>query len=63
LDAKAVLIVDEDEMMGDSKVLVHVIHALLDNNSKASDLSKNLSRFARPQAAEDMANMIIDAVR
>ncbi|TAL14833.1 UDP-N-acetylglucosamine--N-acetylmuramyl-(pentapeptide) pyrophosphoryl-undecaprenol N-acetylglucosamine transferase [Patescibacteria group bacterium] len=62
-DAKAVKIVDEDEMMGDSEVLVQAIQELLDNRSMASDLSKNLSQFARPHAAEDMANMIIDAVR
>ncbi|MDB5167496.1 MAG: murG [Candidatus Saccharibacteria bacterium] len=63
LDAKAVEIVDEDEMVGDSKVLVRTVKELLGDTLKASNLSKNLSEFARPHAAADMADMIIGMVR
>ena len=63
LDAQAVVIVDEDTMTGDGSVLIHAVSDLLEDTSKASRLSKNLSRFARPHAAADMADMIIDTVR
>lgn len=62
-DANAALILDEDAVVGDSATLVDMIRGLLSDTSKASNLSKSLSKFARPDAASNMADMIIKAVR
>lgn len=62
-DAKAVIIVDEDQLEKDRGLLVTAIKDVLDDTSLRSRLSKNISVFARPHAAKDMADIIIDAVR
>ncbi len=62
-DAHAVNIVDEDAMLEDKTVLVEAVTSLLGDSSKLAQLSTNIVTFARPNAARDMADMIIDAVR
>ena len=62
-DAGAAIVVDEDEMIEKPEILVKEIAGLLADSDKLSELSTNLANFARPNAANDMAKMIIDAVR
>ncbi|CAN5390012.1 hypothetical protein BH10PAT4_BH10PAT4_1270 [soil metagenome] len=62
-DAKAVVIVDEDEMEHNRGVLVNAVQNVLEDKESRHRLAKNISAFARPNAASDMADMIIDAVR
>ncbi len=62
-DAKAVVVVDEDEMEQNKEVLVSAVHAILGDSELQRRLSRNISVFARPNAAGDMSDMIIDAVR
>lgn len=62
-DADAVKIVDEADMMKDGALLVSTIVSLLGDESMRLRLGDNLSTFARPHAAQDMAAMIIDAAR
>jgi UDP-N-acetylglucosamine--N-acetylmuramyl-(pentapeptide) pyrophosphoryl-undecaprenol N-acetylglucosamine transferase len=59
--ANAVEIINEDEMVDDPIILVKSISALITNTKRLTELSDNISKFARPNAAKDMANMIINA--
>jgi UDP-N-acetylglucosamine--N-acetylmuramyl-(pentapeptide) pyrophosphoryl-undecaprenol N-acetylglucosamine transferase len=62
-DALAVVVVDEEKMVKDSNVLVDTLSSMIRSSAKRAELSANLFTFARPHAARDMADMIIDAVR
>jgi len=62
-DAHAVQIVDEDRLKTEPDVLVYAIKKLLKDTSERTRLSDNIAAFARPEAARDMADMIISAVR
>jgi UDP-N-acetylglucosamine--N-acetylmuramyl-(pentapeptide) pyrophosphoryl-undecaprenol N-acetylglucosamine transferase len=62
-DAKAVIVINEDKLEQESEHLVAVIKDVLEDKSLRSRLSKNISEFSRPNAAVDMAEMIIGAVR
>lgn len=57
-EKKAVVIVDEDEMIADPGILTSAIEDLLDNPAKAQDMGRRFGLFARPNAASDMAEMI-----
>jgi len=59
-DAKAVEIIIEDEMIDNPDLIVGMSKAILLDKNRLSILSKNISEFARPNAAKDMAQMIID---
>lgn len=63
LDANAVISINEDEMVALPSVLVHAVASVVNDSRLSAEISKNLSRFARPNAARDMADMIIDAAR
>jgi UDP-N-acetylglucosamine--N-acetylmuramyl-(pentapeptide) pyrophosphoryl-undecaprenol N-acetylglucosamine transferase len=60
-DAKAVEIIVEEEMIVNPDLVVEISKALLLDKNRLSVLSRNISEFARPNAAKDMAQMIIDA--
>jgi len=62
-DAHAVNIVDEGTLEQQPGVLVEALRDVLGDGAKRAQLSINLAAFARPEAARDMADMIIDAVR
>ena len=62
-EAHAVVIVDEEKMIIDRNIFVDSIKLVLDDDELKSRLSKNISDFARPHAAKDMAHYIIKAAK
>lgn len=62
-DAHAVKIVDEQIMLNDPTVLVRAIKLVLTEPEDSAAMAKKFSSFARPQAARDMADMILEAVK
>ena len=62
-EAKAVKIVDEQAMVDNSGVLALVIKEVLTGTEASVSMAKAFADFARPNAAADMADMILDAVK
>jgi UDP-N-acetylglucosamine--N-acetylmuramyl-(pentapeptide) pyrophosphoryl-undecaprenol N-acetylglucosamine transferase len=62
-DAGAVKIVDEDEMIARPILLRHAISEILIETSQSEAMTKKFLQFARPNAAKDMADMILQAVK
>jgi UDP-N-acetylglucosamine--N-acetylmuramyl-(pentapeptide) pyrophosphoryl-undecaprenol N-acetylglucosamine transferase len=59
--AKAAVIVDEDKLVVNPLYLKKAIEFLLGHPDKRTILGKNLSTFARPDAAVDVAALIVEA--
>jgi len=59
----AVELLDEHELEAQPQLLVDTISALLMNSAKRERMSKAFYSFTKPQAAEDMADMIIAAAK
>ena len=59
----AVVVVDEDEMVNDKQVLVTAVRDLLANPLKMQQMSKAFEPFARPNAAIDVANIILANIK
>jgi len=62
-DAGAVKIVDEDEMISNPAILKDAISEILRETHESVTMAKKFAAFARPQAAKDMADMILAAVK
>lgn len=62
-DNDAVLVLHEDELQQNPSLLVDTVSEVLINPDLATRLGTNLSKFARPDAAKDVAKMIIEAAR
>jgi len=60
-DKNAVLVVNEEAMMDHKELLVEAIKSVMSDMPKARDMAQNLSKFARPHAADDVADMIVKA--
>ena len=60
-DAGAVKILNEDEMVDDTTLLVEAVKEVLSSPNDAKAMARRFSKFARPNAANDMADMIISA--
>jgi UDP-N-acetylglucosamine--N-acetylmuramyl-(pentapeptide) pyrophosphoryl-undecaprenol N-acetylglucosamine transferase len=58
VEGGAVVVVDENKMLDDPKILVEAVKELLDNPSKAKQMGKKFASFVRPHAALDVAKMI-----
>jgi len=63
LKENAVKVVDEDEMIKNPQALVMAINDILSNPDEAQKMTKSFAPFARPNAARDVANMIISSVK
>ena len=63
LKENAVVVVDENEMIGNPLVLVSAIHDLLSDQKRAHRMAQAFASFVRPNAARDVADMIISAVK
>lgn len=59
--AKAALIIDEDEMVANPGVLRKALQILIEDPKKRDILGKRLHTFAKPEAAVDMASLLVDA--
>lgn len=60
-EADAVKVIDEEEMMTNPAILAKEIKSLLDNPDKMQEMAEKLSEFAKPNAASDVVDMILDA--
>ena len=61
--AQAVKIIDESVMVPNPAILSQVIAGLLSDRPQAAAMAERFAQFARPKAAVDMADMILDAVK
>ena len=59
----AVSVLDEHAIDADATVLLTELMALLANKERQASMSEAFHKFARPHAAQDMADMIIAAAK
>ena len=57
----ATIIVNEDQMIEDPKLLVDAVHLVIDDPEMAKSMAKRFNVFAKPNAARDVADMILSA--
>ena len=62
-EALAAVIVTEDELDDDSQILAKKIIGLLRSQKILQGLGNNFGKFAKPNAARDMSNMILTTIR
>lgn len=62
-EALAAVIVTEDELDDDSQILSKKIIGLLRSQKILQGLGNNFGKFAKPNAARDMSNMILTTIR
>lgn len=60
---KAVVLVDEDKIIDDPKLLNQAIDDLLSQPQKSLAMAKRFHKFARPQAAKEMAEIVLSQVK
>ncbi len=58
VDAQAALLANEDEFSNEPRLLLEQILELIQNDEKRHDLSIKLQKFAKPNAASDVAGLI-----
>jgi len=61
--AGAVIVVNEEEMMENVDILVDAIKSILINSEASKKMAKAFIPFARPNAAKDVADMIISSIK
>jgi UDP-N-acetylglucosamine--N-acetylmuramyl-(pentapeptide) pyrophosphoryl-undecaprenol N-acetylglucosamine transferase len=61
--ARAVVVVDEDEMVTNPDVLVRAIKQLLDRPEEGAEMAERFRAFSKPDAAKKMAELILKAAR
>ena len=61
--AKAVIVLDDAQLVAEPLSLVDAINATLLNKATMQRLSTNIHAFAKPDAAKDMAKMILEAAK
>lgn len=59
----AVDVIDEHELEANPQLLVDTLTALLTNPQKLQDMSRKIHQFAKPNAAKDMAAIILAAAK
>jgi UDP-N-acetylglucosamine--N-acetylmuramyl-(pentapeptide) pyrophosphoryl-undecaprenol N-acetylglucosamine transferase len=59
----AVLIVDEEEMVNNPQVLVAAIRNILSDSKNTKKMAQALKMFAKPNAAIEVADMIISSAK
>ena len=59
----AAVIVNEEEMVDNPQILVSAVHGVLSDPESAKKIAQALASFARPNAAMDVANMIISSAK
>ena len=62
-DALAALIVSEDELDKDNRILARKIISILRSQKILKGLGDNFGKFAKPNAAKDVAKIILTMVR
>ncbi|HEU4715726.1 MAG TPA: UDP-N-acetylglucosamine--N-acetylmuramyl-(pentapeptide) pyrophosphoryl-undecaprenol N-acetylglucosamine transferase [Candidatus Saccharimonadales bacterium] len=59
----AVEIIDDHELFANPQLLVDTLTSLLANPARLSGMSKKFHEFARPEAASDMADLVLEAAK
>jgi UDP-N-acetylglucosamine--N-acetylmuramyl-(pentapeptide) pyrophosphoryl-undecaprenol N-acetylglucosamine transferase len=59
----AVEVINDHELHANPQLLVDTLTSLLANPKRLEEMSKKFHKFARPHAARDMAELILDAVK
>jgi UDP-N-acetylglucosamine--N-acetylmuramyl-(pentapeptide) pyrophosphoryl-undecaprenol N-acetylglucosamine transferase len=59
----AVEIIDDHELFANPQLLVDTLTSLLANPARLNDMSKKFHEFARPGAASDMADLVLEAAK
>lgn len=62
-EAQAVIVLDEDEMMDNPQLLFKAVSAYIDDPKTTASMAKQFARFAKPDAAKEMARLIEKAAR
>ena len=62
-DAGAVQILSDDEIEHDTEKFSNKILTLLNDDRKMSNLGISFNKFARPNAAEEMSNIILSQIK
>ena len=62
-DALAALIVTEEELDKDNRILLRKIISILRSQKILKGLGNNFGKFAKPDAAKDMAKIILTTIR
>ena len=62
-DAQAVVVVDEEKFATQPDYLRKEIDLVLNNEDQLNTLAKNISKFAKPNAAKDVTAMILKAAK
>lgn len=62
-EAKAVKIIDEQSMVDNPIVLIDAISEVLSNPRESELMANRFSKFTRPNAAQDMADLILRAAK
>lgn len=60
-EAQVAIVLDEDEMVENPALLVKAVKSYLDDPKTMRSMATRFGKFAKPHAARDMAEMIIDA--
>jgi UDP-N-acetylglucosamine--N-acetylmuramyl-(pentapeptide) pyrophosphoryl-undecaprenol N-acetylglucosamine transferase len=60
-EAEAAVVVQEEDIILDQRVLLKALITLFSNTAKRRAIAKNLHAFAKPDAALDMAALIVEA--
>lgn len=62
-EAQVAIVLDEDAMVAKPELLVKAIKSYLDDPKTTAIMAKRFGTFAKPHAAEDMAEMILKAAK
>ena len=60
-DAKAAVVLIEDDMINQPEMLLQAVNSLLENPKTTQAMARRFASFAKPDAAKDMAKMILAA--
>jgi UDP-N-acetylglucosamine:LPS N-acetylglucosamine transferase len=63
LKENAVIVVDEDMMIDNPKILILAVRDVLSNPERAHKMAQLFASFARPDAARDVADLIISSAK
>lgn len=62
-DSEAAIIINEDDLVKDPNIIVKTVKNLLINKNSMKNMSKKFEQFSRPNAAMEMAEIIIGQVK
>jgi UDP-N-acetylglucosamine--N-acetylmuramyl-(pentapeptide) pyrophosphoryl-undecaprenol N-acetylglucosamine transferase len=61
-DAQVAIVLEEDKMVDNPDLLVHAVNAYIKDPKTTKAMTSRFGKFAKPNAARDMAELILAAV-